>query len=117
MLGTRTKGSYSGDVGIVAIGETPYAEGKGDSSTLAVSGANAAQVTDICSRVTRMHRCPVLRPPADHQYAVESGERVRGSLAARHRRRRDYRCALRRLWLCGKAASDLAKCRDTGTDQ
>lgn len=52
-VGTRTKGSYSGDVGIVAIGETPYAEGKGDSSTLAVSSANAAQVTDICSRVTR----------------------------------------------------------------
>jgi len=52
-VGTRTKGSYSGDVGIVAIGETPYAEGKGDSSTLAVSGANAAQVTDICSRVTQ----------------------------------------------------------------
>jgi beta-glucosidase len=52
-VGTRTKGNYSGDVGIVAIGETPYAEGRGDSSTLAVSGANAAQVTDICSRVTR----------------------------------------------------------------
>jgi len=52
-VGTRTKGNYSGDVGIVAIGETPYAEGQGDSSTLAVSSANAAQVTDICSRVTR----------------------------------------------------------------
>jgi beta-glucosidase len=52
-VGTRTKGSYSGDVGIVAIGETPYAEGKGDSSTLSVSSANAAQVTDICSRVTQ----------------------------------------------------------------
>src|ERR1051325_7012972 len=52
-VGTRTKGSYSGDVGIVAIGESPYAEGKGDSSTLAVSSANAAQVTDICTRVTR----------------------------------------------------------------
>lgn len=52
-VGTRTKGSYSGDVGIVAIGEMPYAEGRGDSSTLAVSGANAAQVTDICSRVTQ----------------------------------------------------------------
>ena len=52
-VGTRTKGNYSGDVGIVAIGETPYAEGRGDSSTLAVSGANAAQVTDICSRVTQ----------------------------------------------------------------
>lgn len=52
-VGTRTKGNYSGDVGIVAIGETPYAEGRGDSSTLAVSGANAAQVADICSRVTQ----------------------------------------------------------------
>jgi beta-glucosidase len=52
-VGTRTKGNYSGDVGIVAIGETPYAEGRGDSSTLAVSGSNAAQVTDICSRVTQ----------------------------------------------------------------
>jgi beta-glucosidase len=51
-VGTRTKGNYSGDFGIVAIGETPYAEGRGDSSTLAVSGSNAAQVTDICSRVT-----------------------------------------------------------------
>ena len=52
-VGTRTKGNYHGDVGIVAIGETPYAEGQGDSSTLAVSSANAAQVTDICSRVTK----------------------------------------------------------------
>ena len=52
-VGTRTKGNYSGDVGIVAIGETPYAEGRGDSSTLAVSGSNVAQVTDICSRVTQ----------------------------------------------------------------
>ena len=52
-VGTQTKGNYSGDVGIVAIGETPYAEGRGDSSTLAVSNSNAAQVTDICSRVTQ----------------------------------------------------------------
>ena len=52
-VGTRTKGNYSGDIGIVAIGETPYAEGRGDSSTLAVSGSNAAQVTDIWSRVTQ----------------------------------------------------------------
>lgn len=52
-VGTQTKGNYSGDIGIVAIGETPYAEGKGDSSTLAVSSSNASQVTDICSRVTK----------------------------------------------------------------
>lgn len=52
-VGTRTKGNYRGDVGIVVIGEQPYAEGQGDSSTLAVSSANAAQVTDICSRATK----------------------------------------------------------------
>jgi len=52
-VGTQTKGNYSGDIGIVAIGETPYAEGQGDSSTLAVSRANATQVNDICSRVTK----------------------------------------------------------------
>lgn len=52
-VGTRTKGTYSGDIGIVAIGETPYAEGQGDSSTLALSGSSAAQVTDICSRVSK----------------------------------------------------------------
>lgn len=52
-VGTRTKGNYSGDVGIVVIGETPYAEGKGDSATLAVSNANAAQVNDICARTTK----------------------------------------------------------------
>lgn len=52
-VGTRTKGRYSGDIGIIAIGETPYAEGQGDSSTLAISSANAAQVSDVCSRVTK----------------------------------------------------------------
>jgi beta-glucosidase len=52
-VGTQTKGHYSGDVGIVAVGETPYAEGKGDTNTLALSNSDAAQVTDICSRVTK----------------------------------------------------------------
>jgi beta-glucosidase len=52
-VGTQTKGRYSGDVGIVAIGEQPYAEGSGDTNTLALSNANAAQVSDIRSRVTK----------------------------------------------------------------
>jgi beta-glucosidase len=51
-VGTATGGAYSGDVGIAVIGETPYAEGVGDSSTLAVSAANATQVSDICARTT-----------------------------------------------------------------
>jgi beta-glucosidase len=51
-VGTRTKGRYSGDVGIWVGGETPYAEGRGDSSTLAFGSDNSTHLTDICSRVT-----------------------------------------------------------------
>lgn len=51
-VGTQTKGRYSGDVGIWVGGETPYAEGRGDSSTLAFGNDNASQLNDICSRVT-----------------------------------------------------------------
>jgi beta-glucosidase len=51
-VGTRTKGRYSGDVGIWVGGETPYAEGRGDSSTLAFGNDNSSQLTDLCSRVT-----------------------------------------------------------------
>jgi beta-glucosidase len=50
-VGTRTKGNYSADVGIWVGGETPYAEGQGDSSTLAFGRDNATQLGDICSRV------------------------------------------------------------------
>jgi beta-glucosidase len=51
-VGTKTKGRYSGDVGIWVGGETPYAEGQGDSSTLAFGNDNSSQLSDICSRVT-----------------------------------------------------------------
>jgi len=51
-VGTNTASSYTGDIGIAVIGETPYAEGAGDSSTLALSAANVTQVSDICSRTT-----------------------------------------------------------------
>jgi beta-glucosidase len=51
-VGTRTKGRYSADVGIWVGGETPYAEGKGDSSTLAFGNDNSTHLADICSRVT-----------------------------------------------------------------
>jgi len=50
-VGTRTKARYSADVGIWVGGETPYAEGKGDSSTLAFGTDNSSQLSDICSRV------------------------------------------------------------------
>lgn len=51
-VGTKTKGRYSGDVGIWVGGETPYAEGRGDSSTLAFGNDNSTQLADLCSRVT-----------------------------------------------------------------
>ncbi len=52
-VGTNTATSYSGDVGIIVIGETPYAEGHGDSSTLALSSTDATEVSDVCSRTTK----------------------------------------------------------------
>jgi beta-glucosidase len=51
-VGTRTKSHYSGDIGIWVGGETPYAEGKGDSSTLSFGSDNSSQLSDICARVT-----------------------------------------------------------------
>jgi beta-glucosidase len=51
-VGTKTKGRYSGDVGIWVGGETPYAEGKGDSSTLAFGSDNSSQLSDLCSHVS-----------------------------------------------------------------
>lgn len=52
-VGTNTAGNYKGDVGIVAVGETPYAEGSGDTNTLALSTTDATEVSDVCSRVTK----------------------------------------------------------------
>jgi beta-glucosidase len=52
-VGTRTKGNYSGDIGIWVGGETPYAEGKGDSSTLAFGSDNSTALSDICAHVTK----------------------------------------------------------------
>jgi beta-glucosidase len=52
-VGTHTKGNYSGDIGIWVGGETPYAEGKGDSSTLAFGSDNSSQLSDICQHVKK----------------------------------------------------------------
>ena len=52
-VGTNTGSSYTGDIGIAVIGETPYAEGAGDSATLALSAANVSDVTNICSKTTK----------------------------------------------------------------
>jgi beta-glucosidase len=52
-VGTRTQGSYSGDIGIWVGGETPYAEGKGDSSTLDFGTDNSSALSNLCAHVTR----------------------------------------------------------------
>jgi beta-glucosidase len=52
-VGTRTKGNYSGDIGIWVGGETPYAEGKGDSSSLAFGTDNSTQFSDLCQHVKK----------------------------------------------------------------
>jgi beta-glucosidase len=52
-VGTRTNGSYSGNIGIWVGGETPYAEGKGDSSTLAFGTDNSSALKNLCAHVTK----------------------------------------------------------------
>ncbi|MGH3735165.1 MAG: glycoside hydrolase family 3 protein [Micromonosporaceae bacterium] len=51
-VGTRTKRPFSGDIGIWVGGETPYAEGQGDSATLALGASDLAQLKDICAKTT-----------------------------------------------------------------
>jgi beta-glucosidase len=45
--GTGAKKAATGDVGIVVIGETPYAEGKGDQTDLAISPEDRAVVANM----------------------------------------------------------------------
>ena len=52
-IGTNIRKPFSGDVGIVVVGETPYAEGIGDTSTMALSSADAAVVKAVCSRTKK----------------------------------------------------------------
>jgi len=52
-IGTDISRPFSGDVGIAVVGETPYAEGRGDTSTMALSGADAAVVNSICSHTRK----------------------------------------------------------------
>lgn len=49
-VGTDTGGDYSGDIGIWVGGETPYAEGRGDSATLALSDQDKRNLREICAR-------------------------------------------------------------------
>jgi beta-glucosidase len=48
----RAQGDISGDLGIVVVGETPYAEGQGDSWDLALSPADVKTVERVCSAMS-----------------------------------------------------------------
>jgi beta-glucosidase len=52
-IGTNISKPFSGDVGIAVVGETPYAEGIGDTSTMALSAEDAAVVNAICSHTKK----------------------------------------------------------------
>ena len=52
-IGTNISRPFSGDVGIAVVGETPYAEGLGDTSTMALSSGDAAVVKAICSNTKK----------------------------------------------------------------
>lgn len=52
-VGTNVGQPFSGDVGIAVVGETPYAEGEGDTSAMALSKQDAAVVDAICSHTKK----------------------------------------------------------------
>ena len=52
-IGTNIGKPFSGDLGIAVVGETPYAEGLGDTSTMALSSGDAAVVRAICSHTKK----------------------------------------------------------------
>jgi beta-glucosidase len=51
-VGTNTRRPFSGDIGIWVGGETPYAEGQGDSATLQLDRADKRHIEDICAKTT-----------------------------------------------------------------
>ena len=73
-IGTNISKPFSGDVGIAVVGETPYAEGIGDTSTMALSSADAAVVNAICSHTKK---CVVIlisgRPLIINSQLAQSG--------------------------------------------
>ncbi len=90
-------GAAGATVGVVVIGERPYAEGNGDRADLALAQEDVAAVANMKAAGIPGGGDPVLRPPHDSRRRARQGRRVRRRVAARHRRRRHRRRALRRL--------------------
>src|SRR5262249_19489561 len=85
-IGTNISKPFSGDVGIAVVGETPYAEGIGDTSTMTFSSADAAVVKAICSHT---RKCVVVlisgRPLIINTHLAHSNALAPASLPRTHR--------------------------------
>jgi beta-glucosidase len=74
-------GSAGADVGIVVIGETPYAEGAGDNSTLTLSSADLNAVTTMKASWDPCRRYPhVSGTSADHSRYCADASPMHSSL-------------------------------------
>lgn len=67
---SNARGNYNADYGIAIVGEPPYAEGRGDSSTLALPSEDVSAITTLCSKVkisctvVILSGRPLIIPPA-----------------------------------------------------
>ena len=50
--GDRAAGPLSSDLGIVVVGEMPYAEGQGDDNDLALNNADSQAIQNVCGAMT-----------------------------------------------------------------
>ena len=110
LLQGRLRPTDGYDVGVVVVGETPYAEGVGDVGNghdLELSAADKAAVDKVCARDEVRGADRLRAPPADRRPARRD-RRPGGLLAARHRGRRRRRRALR------QAGRSPASCRSPG---
>ncbi len=71
--------------GIVVVAEPPYAEGKGDSATLALPADDLATIAEVRPMVDRLVVVRALRPAGDARRDPADGRRGRRGLAARNR--------------------------------
>ena len=110
-------GAEGADVGVVVIGETPYAEGVGDRTDLSLSAEDVAAVRAVRSGRHPDGRGPRLGPAADPGRDPRRRRRDPRRLAARHRGRGRRRRALRRLRAHGQAVALLAAHDGPGPDQ
>jgi beta-glucosidase len=96
------------DVGIVVVGERPYAEGVGDRADLYLSDADIAALERTRERSEKLIVIRHFGTAAYHQRNPAPGRRGNRRLAARHGRARRGRRAVRRLRVQRQAALYLA---------